>query len=315
MMIQAGEPTCENSGSLPRRLLLATRPPFLLASLVAVLIGLATAYSDGVELSPWRAVVTLVAALAVHAAVNLLNDYYDSLNGCDERNQTRLYPFTGGSRFIQNGVLTRQQILRFAQALLLLVAGLGLLLTAVAGSGLLWIGLAGMVIGWGYSAPPLQLNHRGWGEIAVAIGFGLLIPLGSDYVQRGELVTLPLAAGLSYAVLTAMLLYINQFPDYSADKESGKHHWVVRLGPQRARWGYPGLLLVAYGWLLLQIVSGVLPLLALLALVPAVHGISAARSVLRFARQPQELRAAIVATIAGMLSHGLLLALALVLTE
>ena len=41
----------------------------------------------------------LALGLIVHAAVNVLNDYYDALNGSDAANTARVFPFTGGSRF------------------------------------------------------------------------------------------------------------------------------------------------------------------------------------------------------------------------
>ena len=113
-------------------------------------------------------------------------------NGTDARNTQRIYPFTGGSRFIQNGVLTPRQVLVFAVALFAATIAGGLWLLSVAGAGLFWIGLAGLAIGWAYSAPPLQLNSRGVGELCVATGF-LLVVAGADYAQRGALAPLALA--------------------------------------------------------------------------------------------------------------------------
>lgn len=79
----------------------------------------------------------------------------------------------------------------------------------IAGLGLWGIGVFGLILGWAYSAPPLSLNSRGVGELSVAVGFGLLIPLGADYVQRGVMSQLPLWAGMPYALLVANLLVIN----------------------------------------------------------------------------------------------------------
>ena len=45
----------------------------------------------------------LLAVLLLQAGVNVFNDYYDHDNGCDAANTERVFPFTGGSRFIQNG--------------------------------------------------------------------------------------------------------------------------------------------------------------------------------------------------------------------
>jgi hypothetical protein len=84
----------------------ATRPPFLSVTFAACLIGLATAALDGAMLRPLAAFFTVFFALVAHAGINVLNDYYDALNGTDAANTERQFPFTGGSRFIQNGVLS-----------------------------------------------------------------------------------------------------------------------------------------------------------------------------------------------------------------
>ena len=280
------EPTPEQLENPLKRYFLATRPPFLLASVAPCLVGLATAHADGVQLNWVLALLTLVGAVLFHAAANVLNDYYDALNGTDEMNTERLYPFTGGSRFIQNGVLTAMQTARYG--FFLLAAGIlvGLLLLEQSGSGLLLIGLAGTVIAWAYSAPPLSLNSRGLGELSIATAFGLLIIVGTDYVQRDAFAFTPLLAAIPYGLLTSSLLYINQFPDREADARAGKHHLVVRLGVEKARWGYLLLVLVANLYLVGLVVSGMFSPWILLALLAAPAGLVAAAILLRHASEP-----------------------------
>jgi 1,4-dihydroxy-2-naphthoate octaprenyltransferase len=50
-----------------------------------------------------RALATVLLALLAHAGANVLNDYFDARNGADAANHQGLFPFTGGSRLIQNG--------------------------------------------------------------------------------------------------------------------------------------------------------------------------------------------------------------------
>ena len=293
------------------RYFLATRPPFLLASVSPCLIGIATAQGSGVPLRIGAALLTLLGAVLVHAGVNVLNDYYDALNGTDGLNTERLYPFTGGSRFIQNGVLTTADTARYGAWLLAAGGAIGAAL-ALHSRPLLWLtGMFGLLLGWAYSAPPLKLNSRGWGEPSVAIGFGVLIPFGADYVQRGAFDWLPILAGVPYALLVASLLYINQFPDRRADDAAGKHHWVVRLGARRARWGYAAAVATAYAILLVEIALGVLPQAAWIAVLPAVLSFIAAQQLLKFSEIPQRLVPAIRLTILAAMSHALLLSIAL----
>ncbi len=306
--VPASEPTPAALTNPFLRYFLATRPAFLSVSLVACLLGLAAAMYDRVFVSPWPAVLTIVSALVAHAGINVLNDYYDALNGTDDINTDRIFPFTGGSRFIQNGVFSRRQAAAYGFTLLSVAALAGLGLVLRSGPGLLLIVAAGLAVGWSYSAPPLKLNSRGWGELSVATGF-LLIVVGADYVQRHGFSWRPVFAGLSYALLVTNILYINQFPDLRADAAAGKHHWVVRLGARRAVWGYGLIAGMAGLWLVGAVAAGVLPVPALGACASFVPAAGALRRLHRDCDRPRTLAPAIRLTIAAALIHGLLLAI------
>src|SRR4029079_3042989 len=270
------EPTLALLPNPVLRYFLATRPPFLSVSFFAALIGIAAAYCDSVAISPLTACASVAFALVAHAAVNVLNDYYDELNGTDRLNTERLFPFTGGSRFIQNGVISARATLVFGLALLAVTIGAGLWLTAITGVGLLWIGMAGCFIGWAYSGTPLKLNGRGFGEACAAIG---VRPFArrTDHGQRTAVPPLPISAVTSYALLVVNILYINQFPDLKADRAAGKHHWVVRLGTRVAPAGYAMIGAVAYLWLAGAVFAGSLPKLALIPLATLFLTAGAAR--------------------------------------
>lgn len=309
----AVEPNLNNMANPVLRYLMATRPAFLTVTLFAGFIGLASAYADGVQIDLLTAGMSLLFGLVAHAGINVLNDYYDALNGTDDANNERIFPFTGGSRFIQNGVLSRRETAFFGGILLLLVVVAGVWLTLVSDANLLWIGVAGLFIGWAYSAPPFKLNSRGLGEIGVWAGFAL-IAIGSDFVQRGSFSLKPLIAVGSYALLVTNLLFINQFPDLKADRAAGKRHLVVRLGHHRARWLYAVIAATAYGWLAVAVLSGALPWMALLALASAVFSIQAARTLMQSSGTPSSLTPAIQQTIAAAALHSLLLSVAIAAT-
>jgi 1,4-dihydroxy-2-naphthoate octaprenyltransferase len=313
-MSQPLEPTLELYANPVARYIAATRPPFLTASLMACLLGLASAWRSVGGFDVLLALVTLLFALLAQAGVNVLNDYYDSLNGTDEQNSERIFPFTGGSRFIQNGVMSASEMRNYGFVLMACVAAAGLWLMARSAPQLMYVGLAGLFIGWAYSAPPFKLNSRGLGELCVAAGF-LAITVGADFVQRRTFDAGPFIAGLSYALLVANLLYINQFPDRSADTAAGKLHWVARLDVSQARWGYVLIVALSYIWLLLGSALGWLPLWSLAAFLALPLSIKAARLLLQHAAQPQRLGEAIKATIGAMMVHGTLLSLALILTK
>jgi len=309
-MTQPLEPTLDTLPHPLMRYFVATRPAFLSVTFVGCLLGLATAAASGVALDPLKATVTLLFALLAHAGANVVNDYYDARSGCDAANDERVFPFTGGSRVIQNGVLSLREAGVFGYTLLALVIPAGLWLTTVSAPGLIGIGLAGLLTGWAYSAPPLKLQSRGIGEFGITAAW-LLIVLGSDFVQRHTFSFAPVAAGLGFALLVANVLYINQFPDVKADALTGKHTVVVRLGVQRARWGYALIALFCYGWVLTMTLLGHLPGVALISLLPAFASFKAAQNLFHHAAQPTQLEPGIKLTILAASLHGLLLAAAL----
>lgn len=286
------EPSLEQLQNPVRRYLLATRPAFLTITVAGIALGLAAAPGFDTVLTA----VTLILALLTHAGVNVLNDYYDERNGTDRRNTERLYPFTGGSRFIQNGVLSAAQMLAWGLILFALVVAGGLWLMRVSNPQLFWIGLAGLVIGWAYSAPPLKLNSRGLGELCVFAGF-MLIVLGTALVQGATVDSFLLWIGAPYALLVTNVLYANQFPDRSADLASGKRHWVARLPAARAAYGYPLIAGLSAGAIVAPVMLNLVSpwyLLSLLAILPA---IPASRTLLRHADSPKQLLPAIQQTL------------------
>lgn len=309
-MPQPLEPTLASLPNPFLRYFAATRPAFLSVTFVGVLIGLASAATTGVHLDPTSATLTLLFALVAHAGANVINDYHDALSGCDAANSERVFPFTGGSRFIQNGVISQRAIGLYGYGLLASVVPAGLWLAFVSAPGLVLIGLMGLLVGWAYSAPPLKLQSHGLGEFGITAGW-LLVVVGTDFVQRHGFAFTPIAAGLGFALLVANVLYINQFPDVRADADTGKRTLVVRLGVAKARWGYALIALLCHGWVVVMVLTAHLPALALLALLGAIPGLAALRDLWRHAGVPSRLTFAIKMTIVAAVSHGLLLAVAL----
>lgn len=237
------------------------------------MLGLCTAATDGAFRSPLLAVATLLFALLAHAGANVINDYYDALSGCDAANTERIAPFTGGSRFIQDGQLSETQTAWLGYALLVTVTPAGIALVLVSGPGLWLIGLIGLLAGWAYSARPFKLQSRGLGEVTITAAW-LMVVMGSDYVQRGTLALAPLIAGTAYALLVANVLFINQIPDRVADGIAGKRTLIVRFGPDFAAFGSALLYLLAVLSISTGVITGYLPKTALilwLIVLPAAY--------------------------------------------
>ena len=284
------------------------RPGFLVITAVACLIGMASAAACGCGFSPQRAAATLVLALLAHAAANMLNDHEDALSGADAANVDGLFPFTGGSRLVQQGLVQAQDMRHLAIALLMVVVPGGLWLAVHSGAGLVLLGLIGVLLGWAYSAPPLALMSRGVGELAVAVAWGLVV-VGADYVQRGQFFLIPSVAAVSYALLIANILIANGFPDARSDAQVGKRTLVVRLGPTAGAGVYAALALLAHVWVAVMVWALILPAQTLWALASAPLALAGSVLLLRRGHQPARLRPALVLGIAAAVVHGLGLAL------
>lgn len=254
-------------------LIATARLPFLTASVVPVLLGTFVAWAQGWPLNVVNFLLALLGMSLLHIGTNISNDYFDHLSGADEINEERITPFTGGSRMIQLGVNSPEATRNYA---LLAFAGatlIGIVLYFRVGWPVIVIGLIGMFGGWFYTAPPLRLVATGVGEFFIGLNFGVLAVLGSYLVQTGTLnpaeanVIEPLLASLPVALFITNVLWINQFPDARADEAAGKRHWVVRLGKQRAVWGYIAMLASAYIIVVGSVILGQMALSALLMLL------------------------------------------------
>lgn len=249
--------------------LMATRPQFFSAIILSVLLGAAVAWHETRQLNWELLILSLAAAVLLHAGANVLNDYFDFRSGVDNLNPQPLTPFAGGSRMIQRGVITERETLRFGIILLIGGTVLGLLLMAMTGPLLLVIGFIGVLSAVIYSCPPMALNYRGFGELLIGLNFGVLPVAGSFYVQTLTLSRGVVLAALPVALLAAAILYINQFPDYAYDRQCGKKTAIVSLGPRRAASGYFFLPASAYLVIVVGMLTALMPNLVWMALLTA----------------------------------------------
>jgi len=255
------------------------RAPFFTAVIVPVLLGTAIAGRQG-SIHWGLFAAALLGAVAVNAALNMSNDYFDHRSGNDASNR-ELTPFSGGSRSIQDGVISPRGMLLGSFALYAVTIGIGLFLAATRGWPLLALGAGGLFLAFFHNAPPFRLYHLwpGAGELAVGIGCGPIVVLGAYYVQRQAFSLEALLASIPVALLITAVLYINGFPDAVADGAVGKKTFPVVFGRRRAAWGYVGLLVAAYASIIIGVSLRVLPLpllLGLLSLPLAVRGIRGA---------------------------------------
>ncbi len=238
--VERREPTNEilagsSPGSVARRLFLATRPGFFPASVAPVIVGSAWGYIVAARFDWTLFSLALAATLLVHLGSNVLNDVGDDLSGADRINDDRIFPYTGGSRFIQNGIMTLRQMTALGISLLVLGVLVGLMLAALRGPAVLIFGIIGVALGVLYSVPRVELSAHGVGEAAIAVAFGLLPVNGAAWLQSGRVDWQSILISVPVSMWVAAILLINEVPDRSADGRAGKRTLVVRLGLDNTR--------------------------------------------------------------------------------
>ena len=90
--------------------------------------------------------------------------------------------------------------------------------------------LAASLVGWFYSAPPLRLTSRGFGEVAVACVTGFAIP-GLGYLAvRGQFDPLFVYLAIPFVMYGLILSLSLEAPDVDVDRKGGKRNLAVRKG-------------------------------------------------------------------------------------
>jgi len=284
---------------------LATRLPFLTATVVPVALGGAVAARNHAFGWSWF-LLALLGACAVHLGLNIANDLSDDASGADAANVTPT-PFSGGSRVIQYGLVSRRAMQRACVGLYAAAIAIGVYLAAAHGWWLLAIGAVGLFLSLEYTGPPLRLVRRGLGEPVTATGFGPVMVTGTYYACAGGWSWEALYASLPVALLIALVLYVNQVPDRLADAAVGKRTLIVRWPKPWVVGGYLAIAASAFALVVLGAALGITPGWTLISLVTLPLAVKVWRGLAAHYESPYELMPVMQTNIGLHLFTGLLL--------
>jgi len=234
------------------------RVRFLLASVIAVLVGLALNWSQNGTIAYFDALLTFAGVMALHASVDLLNDYWDFKRGIDTK--TTRTKMSGGTGVLPEGLLKPSTVYR-AGVIFLIIGSLigsyfvityGILIAIILGFAILSI--------YFYST---KIVDSGLGEFFVGVK-GSMIVIGTFFIQSGEVNFESILAGVVVGTLSSLVLFIASFPDHDADKSKGRKTLVIVVGKEKARkifWVFP---LIVYSVILIGVSVNLFPLLSLI---------------------------------------------------
>jgi 1,4-dihydroxy-2-naphthoate polyprenyltransferase len=238
----------------------AIRIKFLLASVIAVSLGLSVTWWHSGTIDIFQAALTMGGVIALHASVDLLNDYWDFKRGIDTK--TKRTPMSGGTGVLPEGLLKPKSV--YNAGILFLVVG-GLI-------GGYFVILHGVVIGvilafaimsiYFYST---KIVNWGLAEVFVAVK-GTLIVMGTYYIQNSELTDVVVLSGIVVGALSSLVLFVASFPDHDADKEKGRRTLVILFGRQKATSIFYIFLIVSYGIIIVCAAMSIIPVFCLISL-------------------------------------------------
>jgi len=246
-----------------RNWVLPSRPWSFSMTAISISVGTALAAIDG-SFSWTFYLLTILAGIFMHAATNLINDFYDVKSGVDFQGVS-----TGAYRPhpLLEGKLTPQQVLIEACLLYGLATIIGLYLVAIRGWPLLWIGLTGVLASVTYTAPPFKYKYIALGELSVFLMWGPLMVLGSYFIQRQVFSVNALLISLPFGLLVALVLLANNIRDISHDRSKGILTLPIIIGQRNGLKLYSVIVILAYAGITGMSIAGPLYLWSLIVLL------------------------------------------------
>ena len=237
------------------------RVRFLLASVIAVSLGLALNWWQNSSIDPLDAILIFAGVMALHASVDLLNDFWDFKRGIDTK--TKRTKMSGGTGVLPEGLLKPSSVYRAGIAFLIIGSVIGGYFIITDGI------IIGIILGFAilsiyfYST---KIVDSGLGEFFVAVK-GSMIVIGTYYIQSGQITTESILGGIVVGVLSSLVLFIASFPDHDADKSKGRKSLVIAVGKEKAAklfWIFP---LVSYFAIIVGVSTNLFPLMSLITLL------------------------------------------------
>lgn len=229
---------------------------FLLASVIAVSVGLVIHWHLNSTISPIDAAITFAGVLALHASVDLLNDYWDFKRGIDT--VTKRTKMSGGTGVLPEGLLKPSTVYRAGIGFLILGSLIGFYFVLSNGIAIaIILGFAILSI-YFYST---KIVDSGLAEFFVAVK-GTMIVLGTSFIQSNQITLESILGGIVVGVLSSLVLFIASFPDHDADKSKGRKTLVIAVGKKNAAllfWLFPA---ISYSVIILGISIGIFPILS-----------------------------------------------------
>ena len=181
--------------------------------------------------------LAILTTTVLQVLSNFANDYGDGVKGTD--NEDRIGP----ERALQSGAISPKEMKGAVVLSSIVALGLGVWLILEAfGLENFWKVLTFLILGLGAIAAAIKYTmgkgaygYAGFGDLFVFLFFGLIGVIGSYYLYVESIDWLVVLPAISFGLLSAGVLNLNNMRDQESDLKAGKHTLVVKIGSRAAK--------------------------------------------------------------------------------
>ena len=239
----------------------AIRIKFLLASVIAVSLGLSLAWYTGSSIDIFHALLTFAGVISLHASVDLLNDYWDFKRGIDTK--TKRTKMSGGTGVLPEGLLKPKSVYLAGIGFLILGSIIGIYFIIIFGI------IIGVILGFAilsvyfYST---KIVNWGLAEVFVTIK-GTLIVIGTFFIQSQGIEDFSILAGIVVGLLSSLVLFVTSIPDHDIDKEKGRRTLIIIFGKSNTVKTFLIFPILTYGVIIFGVITELFPVYSLIVLL------------------------------------------------
>ena len=208
-----------------QRYLTALRPWSFSASLTPVILGAVLGHKDRSQVNFFVFIVVCITALAVHAAGNLVNSYYDFKRGVDTKKSD--------DKTLVGGLISANDVATLG-AVCYCIGCFGLFILCIISPApvqhlalVYFCGLSGSFMYTG----GLGLKYVALGDLVIFLTFGPLTVIFAYLAITGKFALFTVVYALPLALNIECILHANNCRDIVVDKKAGIVTLAIILGP------------------------------------------------------------------------------------
>jgi len=216
-------------------------------------------------ISIYALILSIIALILVHGAMNALSDYFDFVSNVDRPDGMG----SSGSRVLIDRIITPKKALYYIIILLVVASIIGLYLLIIRPEILPFI-IIGLVSGLFYGIPKFGWKWHAFGDLAVFLAFGPGIFLGSYVLQGGKIGISEILVSISLGLIIVAILHANNWRDMEDDRKLGVWTVASLLGEKGSMIYFISLIWISYPLFIFAVIfdHSLFPILGSLLTIP-----------------------------------------------